>query len=153
MPAVTKCKNYNMFAGDKEYKTNYFLSFLSSITFNRFQRDKFQRNFKPGRVFCLIFALLFLFLGGYAAWEVGEGHSQGAIYTYIYIIVGIIGSLGCLLAWKFIRLKYSNMRVRIILLVVMLLYQYIIWNIFSQFLCLGLFVLPAFLASIYIYCI
>lgn len=36
-------KNWNMFAGDEEYKTNCFLKFRSEFTSMRFKHDKYQR--------------------------------------------------------------------------------------------------------------
>jgi len=39
-----KRKNWNLFVGDTEYKTDFFLSFLSPFTDKRFKRDSYHRN-------------------------------------------------------------------------------------------------------------
>ena len=132
-----------MFAGDKEYKTNFLLRFLTPITFNRFQKDKFQRYFYPGRVFCLFMGLLLIILGtsfllfGDGGWYSG--------------IIGLFGFMACLFAYKFIKLKYTNSIVRTILTVAFISYQGLIWNMFSTSVSLSLFLFPGFIASIYIY--
>ena len=37
------CKNWNMFAGEKNYKCNFALEFVAPFTLERYKHDKFER--------------------------------------------------------------------------------------------------------------
>ncbi len=57
-----KCKNWNLFAGDLEYRTDFFLRFYSDFTTTRYLKDRFQRSFFPCRAFVTFSAVIWTFL-------------------------------------------------------------------------------------------
>jgi len=64
-------KNWNIFAGDNEYKKSFALTFFSDFTFDRFKQDKFQRLLLLIRGF-IIGSMLFWAIGyfffGFTGW-------------------------------------------------------------------------------------
>jgi len=51
--------NFNIFVGDRSYKTNFFLQFQSNRTERKFREDTFKRNSYPLKGF-IIFSLLLI---------------------------------------------------------------------------------------------
>jgi len=55
-----KHKNWNIFAGDSEFKTNFFLKFLSDFTDQRFRKDTFIRFFIPIKAMIILYGILLM---------------------------------------------------------------------------------------------
>ena len=78
-------KNWNMFAGDIEYKTNFFLQFETRYTHLHFQNDKFQRNrllIKLAIILSVFFCIIMHFFN--------SGNKQ------YFLIIGIFFHVFCL---------------------------------------------------------
>ena len=55
-------RNWNLFAGDPEYKTNFALQFRMPYTFERYKQDKFLRLRLPIRAFLCACLVLWLYV-------------------------------------------------------------------------------------------
>ncbi len=58
---VSVNRNWNLFAGDAEYKSNFALQFRTPYTFDRFRQDKFLRLRLPIRAFLGVCLCLWLY--------------------------------------------------------------------------------------------
>ncbi len=66
----TEKKNWNLFAGDLEYRSNFALEFGSPYTFERFKQEKFQRLLFPIKGYILV-SLVFWFLAYWVFQSIG----------------------------------------------------------------------------------
>lgn len=104
-----KGKNWNLFAGDLEYRTNFYLQFRSPFTFNRFQQDIFQRKRLP--IKCSIWVLLILVLIIHYISEV-----RMTLYSYIGLSLHIPIHF-------YINAKYTPMYARSLWLIAEIIFQ------------------------------
>eukprot|EP01022_Parablepharisma_sp_SALTPOND_P030575 TRINITY_DN766_c0_g1_i1.p2 TRINITY_DN766_c0_g1~~TRINITY_DN766_c0_g1_i1.p2 ORF type:complete len:805 (+),score=93.80 TRINITY_DN766_c0_g1_i1:687-3101(+) len=83
-----RSKNWNVFAGDLEYKTNFFLKFKTPYTFIRYQNDKFQRYHSFIKYYLLFIAFTYLMLLPFAiglSWLAFCLTSLGLVVSYVLL--------------------------------------------------------------------
>ena len=137
-------RNNNMFAGDIEYKTNFFLKFRNSFTFQRFQSQKLIRNLYNLRSIFLLSGILWLILTLLLpfVWN----------WSYLVWILSWLITGTHIVSYKYLTMHTNQLYLRVIVLPILLSYHYLLTNSGDLQLILALFNLPSFIISnIYIY--
>ena len=108
--------NYNLFVGDKAYKTNFYLDFLSSKTEFKFREDAYARN-KFSLVGFMVISLVVL-VSIYMSsicfqFHAKCKHDELTFFTMISLVMGIV----------FVRFNFNPYVIRGILMINSLFYN------------------------------
>ena len=128
-----------MFVGEEAYKTNAFLQFKVGFTRDRFLKDKFMRNFYSTKAFLSVslffwFLMLLLF---------------GTQFNFMEIAIYSLNICSHGIAYKMLKVKYSNLKVRFILTINHIFFTYflIVFLTSAFLLIIAIFHLPTFLSG------
>ena len=134
----TEKKNWNLFAGDSEYKSNFALEFASPFTFDRFKQEKFQRLLFPVKGFICASALFWLLAYTFFG------------FTSFFTLQTVLGFH--IAAFYFARTKYTPLYVRVCFILVEYYLQAASFTYctgYSIILHFVLFNIPTFVLSIF----
>lgn len=129
-------KNWNLFAGDIEYKTNFFLQFLVPFVFERFTKDKFQRFRFAIRALICIYAITWIILGFFS--------KTISILHFVFMFL----TLSC--SYYFLTIQKSNILTCMMLFIADHFIQTALYHVYKPISLLtffALFNIPTFIAS------